>query len=147
MRYSIEGQWNCVWKICPTTHPTQTTVASPPAHAKWKLFTMVEQRYDPFLVFPVVPRYTSLCYHKCSCWKDFKASTTRRTTCICRALEQHLNPNVVKLIAHLAFKHSLEDHFFFCTSAPKCMCRLCDCGRCAAMRAAYEPLVHSALLR
>ena len=65
MRYTIEGQWGCFWKICPTSHCTQTVVAAPPVHAKWKMFSTVEQKYDPFLVFPVVPRHSRRCWQKC----------------------------------------------------------------------------------
>jgi hypothetical protein len=147
MRYTIEGQWGCFWKICPTSHCTQTVVAAPPVHAKWKMFFTVEQKYDPYLKFPVVPRYTKLCWQKCPCWEQFTEDTRRRATWICRGLDLQGAPaDVAKFTAALAFKDSVQDHFFYGLPFSKCDCRLCDCGRCAAMRATYLPVVHSNLL-
>jgi hypothetical protein len=147
MRYKIEGQWGCFWKICPTSRCTQTVIATPAVHAKWKMFYTVEQRYDPYLKFPVVPRYSRLCWKKCRCWHEFIEETRRRAPWICHVLDLQGAPaDVAKFTAGLAFKDSVQDHFFYGAKFSKCDCRLCDCGRCAAMRATYLPVVHSALL-
>jgi len=155
MRYTIEGQWGISWKICPTSHCTQTLFATPAVHAKWKMFSTVEQKYDPYLKFPVVPRHTNLCWQKCPCWQEFIEETRRRATWICHALDLQGAPaDVAKFTAGLAFKDSVLDHFGYgdlLENGPPvawfgCLCRLCDCGRCADMRGKYLPVEHSHLL-
>ena len=150
MRYPIEGQWGCFWRICPTSHCTQTLFGTPAVHAKWTMFSTIEQKYDPYLKFPVVPRYTRLCWQKCPCWREFIEDTRRRATWICRAFDLLGAPaDVAKLTAALAFKDSVQDHFRYgptSSAFSKCICCLCDCGRCAHMRATCLPVKHSDLL-